>query len=86
MTMDAQFVDILRPYLKYAGDQEITDTARLRDLGLDSMREIELLFAIEDTYGIFFPEERMVDRTFETGGTLWTAVQEIRGATRAAAS
>lgn len=76
--MDQQFVNTLRPFLKYAGDKEITESSRLRDLGLDSMREIELLFAIEDAYGIVLPEERLVDRTFDTGGDLWATVQELR--------
>lgn len=80
--MDQHFVDTLRPFLKYAGDKQITESSRLRDLGLDSMREIELLFAIEDAYDIVLPEERLVDRTFETSGELWKTVQELLGSSR----
>ncbi|CAM3727629.1 phosphopantetheine-binding protein [Kibdelosporangium persicum] len=76
--MDTEFVAVLRPYLKYAGDREITADARLRDLGLDSMRAIELLFAIEDTFGVSIPDERLTDETFETGRSLWSVVEELR--------
>ena len=76
--MDTEFVALLRPYLKFAGDSEIAEQSRLRDLGLDSMREIELLFAIEDRYGVALPDEKLVDSTFETGGGLWAVVEDLR--------
>jgi acyl carrier protein len=73
------FIAMLRPFLKYANGQPITPDDRLRDLGLDSMREIELLFAIEDTYGISLPDEMLSDKTFSTAGTLWAAIEELGG-------
>jgi acyl carrier protein len=76
--MDSGFAATLRPFLKYAGDQEITAESRLRDLGLDSMQAIELLFAIEDGYGVTLPDEKLVDATFETAGRLWSEVAAIR--------
>ena len=83
--MDAQFVTLLRPFLKYAGDQEITPDSRLRDLGLDSMRAIELLFALEDAYDVVVPDEKLVEDTFETAGSLWTMIEELRVGQREAA-
>jgi len=83
--VDAQFVTLLRPFLKYAGDQEITPDSRLRDLGLDSMRAIELLFALEDAYDVVVPDEKLVEDTFETCGSLWTMIQELRAGQREAA-
>ncbi|HJQ01773.1 MAG TPA: phosphopantetheine-binding protein [Jatrophihabitans sp.] len=77
MSVDADFVALLRPYLKHARDVEIDGSARLRDLGLDSMRSIELLFAVEDTYGIEIPDERLTDSSFETAGSLWAVVKEL---------
>lgn len=74
--MDTGFTSMLRPFLKYAGEQEITDESRLRDLGLDSMQAIELLFAIEDGYGVTLPDDKLVDSTFETAGALWAAIEE----------
>lgn len=79
--MDADFVAMLRPFLKYSAGQEITEHSRLRDLGLDSMREIELLFAVEDAYGVIIPDDKLVDSTFETGGHLWSVVQALQART-----
>jgi len=76
--VDAEFAALLRRFLRYAGDQEIAADAKLRDLGLDSMRAIELLFAVEDTYGVAIPDERLTDATFETGHALWSVIEEIR--------
>lgn len=75
--MDAEFATMLRKVLKYAGDLEITPESRLRDLGLDSMQSIELLFAIEDGYGVTLPDDKLVDATFETAGGLWTELSRL---------
>jgi acyl carrier protein len=75
--VDTNFVSLLSSYLKYAGEEPITGQSSLRDLGLDSMRSIELLFAIEDAYGVAIPDERLTDTTFETAGTLWSVVEEL---------
>jgi acyl carrier protein len=82
MRVDAEFAAVLRPYLKYAGEEPISDDARLRDMGLDSMRAIELLFAVEDTFGVSIPDERLTDATFETGRSLWSVIEELRGTDR----
>jgi len=76
--MDPGFAIMLRPFLKYAGDREITSASRLHELGLDSMQAIELLFAIEDGYGVTLPDDKLVDATFETAGRLWAEVQQLR--------
>jgi acyl carrier protein len=71
------FVEMLRPFLKYATGLPLLPDDSLRDLGLDSMREIELLFAIEDTYGVTLPDEMLTDTTFATAGQLWAAITEL---------
>lgn len=76
--MNAEFVSLLRPFLRYAGDREISAESRLRDLGLDSAHAIELLFAVEDAYGVVIPDERLVDATFETCRSLWSVIEELR--------
>jgi acyl carrier protein len=68
---------MLRPYLKYAGAIDIVADSALRDLGLDSMRAIELLFAIEDTYGVVMPDEYLNDVAFKTAGSLWAAIESL---------
>ncbi|MEU1662144.1 acyl carrier protein [Streptomyces sparsogenes] len=72
--MDPRFTDVLTPYLKFRGDRQIGPDSDLRALGLDSMQAIELLFAIEDTYGVSLPDEAMNDATFATAGSLWHEV------------
>lgn len=75
--MDESYTAMLRPFLKFAGDREIRPDSRLRDLGLDSMQAIELLFAIEDTFDICLPDDRLTDATFETAGGLWRVITEL---------
>ncbi|MGW0411557.1 phosphopantetheine-binding protein [Streptomyces collinus] len=74
--MDPRFAELLRPFVKLAGPGEITITpdTDLRRLGVDSMQAIELLFSLEDTFGIALPDEEMNDATFATAGSLWQAV------------
>jgi acyl carrier protein len=76
--VDSSFQTMLKPFLKYAGDHQITPDSRLRDLGLDSMQAIELLFAIEDTYLVSLPDEVLNDTTFATAGSLWTVIESLR--------
>ncbi|MFF2809820.1 acyl carrier protein [Streptomyces sp. NPDC058000] len=74
--MDPRFTDLLRPFLKHAGADPLTLTpdTDLRRLGVDSMQAIELLFTIEDTFGISLPDEELNDATFATAGSLWQAI------------
>lgn len=72
--MDTRFADLLKPFLRFLGDRPLTEDAELRPLGLDSMQAIEVLFEIEDVFGITLPDELMTDATFETAGSLWSAV------------
>ncbi|MEU3255131.1 acyl carrier protein [Streptomyces sp. NPDC006997] len=72
--MDPRFLELLAPFLKFLGDREITPEASLRALGLDSMQAIELLFEIEDTYGVTLPDDDMNDATFATAASLWAVV------------
>jgi acyl carrier protein len=78
--VDTEFPTMLRPFLRYAGDGPITADSSLRDLGLDSMRAIELLFAVEDAYEVSLPDEVLDDATFATAGSLWAVVEALRGA------
>ncbi|MGG7575507.1 acyl carrier protein [Streptomyces sp. BP-8] len=75
--MDTRFTALLRPFLKLAGPEEpvITPDTDLRRLGVDSMQAIELLFVIEDTFGISLPDDELNDATFATAGSLWRAIR-----------
>lgn len=73
--MDDRFVRLLAGFLKFLGDEPITADSPLRKLGLDSMDAIELLFAIEDAFGVALPDRAIGDTaTFTTAGNLWAAV------------
>ncbi|TDU04450.1 acyl carrier protein [Streptomyces sp. 846.5] len=74
--MDPRFTELLAPLLKFLGGGEITRDSPLRELGLDSMQAVELLFAVEDAFDVSLPDEAMTDRTFATAGSLWAVVQE----------
>ena len=76
--MDDAFADVVRPFLKFHGGAPLTADSRLYDLGLDSMQAVELLFAIEDDYGVELPDDKLNDTTFETLGSLWTVVDSLR--------
>lgn len=73
--MDQRFVTLLAANLPLAGDRALAEGTCLRDLGLDSMQAVELLFGIEETFGVSLPDEELNDTTFATAGSLWNAVQ-----------
>lgn len=75
--MDPRFTELLPPYLPALGDRPVTEDSRLRDLGLDSMRSVDLLFEIEDLFEITLPDEDLTGDTFETAGSLWRAVSNV---------
>ncbi|MGW1591919.1 acyl carrier protein [Streptomyces sp. NPDC002386] len=77
--MDQAFVDTLRPHLRYlAAEQELRAEDRLRDLGLNSMQAIDLVFDLEDNCGVTLPDDQLTDANFETAGSLWKAVETAR--------
>ncbi|MFE5035965.1 acyl carrier protein [Streptomyces sp. NPDC056683] len=77
--MDQAFVETLRPHLRYlAPEQELRSEDRLRDLGLNSMQAIDLVFDLEDNCGVTLPDDQLTDANFETAGSLWTAVESAR--------
>lgn len=77
--MDERFVELLRSYLPLLGTDPVDQDARLRDLGLDSIRAVDLLIGIETTFRISVPEDDLSDATFATAGTLWRAVAALAG-------
>lgn len=75
---NAEFLGLIRSHLKYLKpNEEVNPNQELRSLGLDSMSSIDLLFDIEDTYGVTVPEEYMTEETFSTAQSLWTVVQTL---------
>jgi len=76
---DTQFEELLRSFLPYLSESEpLTEDAPMRDLGLDSMAAVELLSSVENLYGSRLDDDALTLATFETPGTLWTALAAIR--------
>lgn len=53
-------LDLITDYLKRHLDdppEEITPESRLEDIGVDSLAGIELIFDLEEEYGITIPDE-----------------------------
>lgn len=55
----------------------LTGTEELAHLGLDSLRTMSLLVAVEDCFGITFPEDLLTKETFSTPDALWSAVESL---------
>lgn len=72
--MNERFSQLLTPFLPLLRDRPLTEDVRLRDLGLDSMQSIDLLFGIEDTFEVALSDDDLNDSTFATAGNLWNAV------------
>ena len=73
MTPYAFLADVLSE--KYDVDPDaISPEAKLTELGLDSLTIVELLFDVEDEFGIEVPEERA---TFETLAEAAALVEEL---------
>ncbi|GGP78728.1 acyl carrier protein [Saccharothrix coeruleofusca] len=74
------FDSILLRHLRFAPDgQPLEPDASLRELGLDSMRSVELLFDLEDHYQVTLDEEALNAATFATPRSLYDAVLRAGG-------
>ena len=77
VALDPDFEKVLRRRLAYLPpDASLSSDVPLKDLGLDSMQAVELIFDIEDELGVALPDEAMTAQTFETAASLWSAVLE----------
>jgi acyl carrier protein len=75
------FFNVLARRLRYVRPgQRIDPESSLRDLGLDSMRSVELLLDIEEAFDVTLPDELLVEQTFATARSLWLAVAPLRRA------
>jgi acyl carrier protein len=69
------FEKILRQHLPYLkADAPLDPDALLKELGLDSMKAVDLVFDLEDELGVALPDDAMTAETFATAGQLWTAL------------
>ncbi|MEE1927855.1 phosphopantetheine-binding protein [Streptomyces sp. TRM 70351] len=77
--MDSQLDALLRPHLRYLpADRPLEDDAPLHDLGLTSMQAIDLLFDIEDVYGVSLDDDQLTDATFASPQSLRQAIDQAQ--------
>lgn len=63
--------EVLRRHLPGLGaDERLADDRRLSDLGLTSLRSVDLTLDLEDAFGVMFPDEVLTVDTFSTAGAL----------------
>jgi acyl carrier protein len=72
--------DELRALLAEAGVAPADASADLPGAGLTSLKTVDLMLAIEDRFGIEFPERLLNRRTFSSLATLAEAVDSLRAA------
>jgi acyl carrier protein len=61
------------------GDPEaIRPDVPIRDLGLDSLKTMELVLALEETFGIQIPDEDLTGETLGTPGTILDLIERLR--------
>jgi acyl carrier protein len=76
-TISGTLLSVLASHLQSIPAGVDLTVASLSDLGLDSMSAIELVVAIEDTFGTQFPDETLVRETFATFTSLETVVRSM---------
>ena len=74
----AKLEERIRHQLRFlAKDETLDPSVELRELGLDSMGALDLIQDVEQTFGIRFPDELLVEDTFRTAGALTKAVRGL---------
>ncbi|EYT81902.1 MULTISPECIES: phosphopantetheine-binding protein [unclassified Streptomyces] len=73
------FRDVLLTYLT-CDAAGLRPEERLRALGLNSMRAVDLVLDLEDRFDFAFPDDRFTDENFATEASLWAAVEPLLGA------
>lgn len=75
----AEFEEILRRYLPFAGPEPIRPEHRLAELGLDSLGTVSMLLDVEEGFDISVPDELLIAETFATAGGLWATIEKVQG-------
>jgi acyl carrier protein len=75
--VSAMLLPLLTRHLRRIPPDVDWTVAKLSDLGLDSMRAIELVLDIEATFGVQFEDHLLVRETFGTLETLQNVVGSL---------
>jgi acyl carrier protein len=69
---------VLRAHLPAASaEAPLSADDSLTDLGIDSLRLVEFIIDLEETFQIAIPDEEMLAKNFQTVGTVSTLVGRI---------
>lgn len=83
--MEEQIRAIVTAHGRLSADvNQIGIDASLYQAGLTSHASVNLMLALEDEFGIEFPERMLRRRTFETIAAIMAAVAELTGDTQLA--
>jgi acyl carrier protein len=75
---DENFEPTIRQSLPFlAPDTSLAPDVDLLALGLDSVRMVGVMVALENEYDIQFPDEVLTAETFATPGNLWQVVSTL---------
>jgi acyl carrier protein len=74
---DDRFEPLLRLHLDLTEDSALGVDDDLFARGLDSIAIVSLVVSAEETYGIVIPDEALDRETFQTPGSLWTAISGL---------
>ena len=79
--MEDQIRTIVREHAHLSVDvEQLTAHASLYQAGLTSHASVNLMLALEEHFGIEFPERMLRRRTFENVAAIKSAVEELTGA------
>lgn len=75
----ALFEECLRRHLRLLPPEQALDLeVELRELGLDSMGALSLIQDLEQSLGVRFSDDLLVEDTFKTGARLLEAVRGLK--------
>lgn len=81
------FLRTLASHLPSAGDpMEIPLDVSLRELGLNSLRAVDLLIDLEDRFAIAFPDDSLTDENFADARSLMALLERLLAGVSEAAS
>ncbi|MGH9213657.1 MAG: phosphopantetheine-binding protein [Acidimicrobiales bacterium] len=72
------FEQVLRQHVILPDDETMEPNHDLPSLGLDSLDAVSLIAALEEQFGVRFPDEALSPEIVQTPATLWAAVCRIR--------
>jgi acyl carrier protein len=70
--------ELLRGHLNFlSAGADLPLHAKLSDLGLDSMSAVNLIFELEQAFGVVLPDHLLVRETFDTRASLEAAITSV---------